>query len=61
MQVHRFTNGGVVAHKVHMDGKTFSAWLSPAGVLLDAEKSGGGFVGVLQRRALQRRLSHLVI
>jgi hypothetical protein len=40
MQVSRFTDGGFVVHKLHLDGMAskFSIWISPQGILLDAER-----------------------
>lgn len=39
MQVSRFSNGGVVAHKM-IDGKV-SAWWNPDGTLADCERRDG--------------------
>ena len=40
MQVTRFTNGGFVVHKLYLAGMAsrFSIWVSPQGILQDAER-----------------------
>lgn len=60
IQIQKFVTGGFVAHKMTVPGSPcrFSAWFTPDGVLIDAERidsAGRGYpAGVLQRRALQR-------
>jgi hypothetical protein len=60
IQIQKFTQGGFVAHKMTVQGSPclFSAWFTPEGVLVDAERidrAGRGYpAGILQRRALQR-------
>ena len=40
MQIKRFSSGGYVAHKIHVEGMAskFSAWFSAEGDLLDVER-----------------------
>lgn len=65
-QVSYFQPGaGCVIHKARLPESPckFSAWFAESGVLLDAERidrlGRANPVGVLQRRALQRRFGYL--
>lgn len=64
-QVSRFPSGGYVVHGAKLPDSAcrFSAWFTPTGRLDDCERidrlGRSGAVGVLQRRALQRRFSFL--
>jgi hypothetical protein len=58
-------SGGYVVHSARLPDSPcrFSAWFTPTGRLYEAERidrlGRSGPVGVLQRRALQRRFSYL--
>lgn len=64
-QVSRFSTGGYVVHGARLPDSPcrFSAWFTSYGRLDDCERidrlGRPGAVGVLQRRALQRRFSFL--
>lgn len=61
MQVHSFSNGSYVAHRVCLDGSTrrFSMWFDAEGQVTDAEGldrlGRPGPVSTGQRASLQRR------
>lgn len=59
MQISKFTSGGFVAHKIHLDGyaSTFSAWVGPCENLRDAyrvDASGRAFPVAKGSRAWAR-------
>ena len=43
-QIARFPDGGFVMHKASVGGKNYSAWFDRSGKIIDAERSGGGYV-----------------
>jgi hypothetical protein len=54
VQIVRFGTGGFCTHKLQLNGQQYSAWFSPSGKLLDAEKTGyadGHTVSVSRRHS----------